>query len=222
MPLSNLAMFSPLISFIAGLLFLVPGSTGTHSSDVSGMWKDHSVSGHEIEFFYSGDQLFASSSLFISTEAIVMQNGVSLWIEDGSILIEGRYESGSLFLHLEKSGNVEYFQFERAGSAPGFLAANTSETNELNTASLGMIKGFPVGKAKSTASIFRVFLFQGNQMINSQVLDTETGFVFSQLPNGTYTVFFEAQGPTAIQPMPAYKSITVENGDVIEANVVLE
>lgn len=181
-----------------------------------------SVSGHQIEFFLEGDQLFASSSLFYSPRLTVSQNNGKVFIYNDSQLIEGEYGSGFLILNVKSHGGVERLTFEKPGRVSSTATASLSNDVPLGNASLGMIKGFPMGRAKSTASIFRVFLFQGSQMINSQVLDSENGFVFSQLPNGNYTVFVEAQGPTAVQPVPAHRMITVQNGDVIEANVVLE
>lgn len=215
-------MFSPLLSFLAGLLLFSPGYSDNLTSDILGTWEDMSVSGHQIEFFLEGDQLFASSSLFYSPRLTVSQNDGKVLIYNDTQLIEGEYGAGFLVLRLLNDGNEVKLTFEKPRSASSSLTASSSSDVAIGKASLGMIKGFPTGRAKSTASIFRVFLFQENQMISSQVLDSENGFVFGQLPNGSYTVFFEAQGPTAVQPVPAYRMITVQNGDVIEANVVLE
>lgn len=211
-------MFSPLISFITGLLFLVPVPSGVHSSDVSGMWKDNSVSGHQLEFFYENDQLFASSSLFSSEKVAVFSQGETFYMEDGANLIEAQYNEGKMLLSLRNAETTIHFQFDRAFTT-SYLASNS---DELANTALGSIVGFPEGKAKSTASIFRVFLYQGNELIRSQELNSETGFVFNQVPNGAYIIFFEAQGPTAVQPVPAYKTITIQNGEIVEANVVLE
>lgn len=215
-------MFTPLVSFLAGLLSLFPGYSHILSSDILGTWEEHSVSGHQIEFFLEGDQLYASSSLFYTPKLMVHHYAGNVLIQEGNRRLEGSYDSGFLVLRLIAEGKVESLRFEKPASLTGSIT--TSSTNEAPhaSASLGMIKGLPLGRAKSTASIFRVFLFQENQMIGSQVLDSENGFEFRQLPNGSYTVFFEAQGPTAVQPVPAYKVITVQNGDVMEANVVLE
>lgn len=217
-----LVMFSPLFSFLAGLLLFVPGSTDTVNSEILGTWEDLSISGHQIEFFLEGDQLFASSSLFLSPKLSVFQQDGQVIIQDAGRRISGNLGSNLLILHLEQNGTVERLIFEKPAILSGSMTANSESEPTLSASSLGMIRGFPLGRARSTASIFRVFLFQGNQMISSQVLDSENGFVFSQLPNGSYTVLFEPQGPTAIQPIPAFKMITVQNGDVIEANVVLE
>ncbi len=215
-------MFSPLLSFLAGLLLFAPGTSSTLTSEIVGTWEEMAVSGHQIEFFVEGEQLYASSSLFYSPKLTVFQYDGRVLLQEGNMRIEGEYSSGFLILHLMSEGRVESLTFEKPFSVSTTVTANS--TNEVinTTASLGMIKGFPIGRAKSTASIFRVFLFQESKMIGSQVLDSENGFVFNQLPNGSYTVFFEAQGPTAVQPVPAYRKITVQNGDVIEANVVLE
>lgn len=222
MPLLFLVMFSPLLSFLAGLLLFAPGTSNTYNSEIVGTWEEMSVSGHQIEFFVEGDQLFASSSLFYSPRLSVSQYDGRVLLQEGNMRIEGEYTSGLLVLHLMSEGTVESLTFEKPSSISPSLTSSLSTEIVSTSASLGMIKGFPIGRAKSTASIFRVFLFQENQMIGSQVLDSENGFVFNQLPNGSYTVFFEAQGPTAVQPVPAYRRITVQNGDVIEANVVLE
>ncbi len=215
-------MFTPLVSFLAGLLLFASGYSDNLTSDIVGTWEDMSASGHQIEFFIEGDQLYASSSLFYSPKLIVSQYAGNVFIQEGNRRIEGEYDSDFLVLRLISEGKVESLSFEKPSSLSGSITASSINDVPRASASLGMIKGFPMGRAKSTASIFRVFLFQENQMIGSQVLDTENGFVFSQLPNGSYTVFFEAQGPTAVQPVPAYRIITVQNGDVIEANVVLE
>ena len=88
----------------------------------------------------------------------------------------------------------------------------------------GMIYGSVTGKARTVANIFSVSLYaadQSREFISSQPLQNDGQYSFEALPDGTYWMFVESQGPTIVEAYPSAIKISVVNGQASQQNVEL-
>lgn len=207
-------------SLLIGLLLIFATSSSMLASEhLLGTWRTHSGS-VEVAFFEHEGFLMSVSSLYAGSQHVT-----TLSIDRFSV----HPATGDIHFRLSTDGLVvEAPDFNETLSRGAASAATLLSNNKFTLpdgASNGMITGLPKGPAKSTASIFRVYLYdldQQSALIGSQRLDQEQGFVFENLRPGRYRVYFAAQGPTSIQPEPAFRDVLVEGGTITEQHVTLD
>ncbi|MEO1448238.1 MAG: hypothetical protein AAFV07_01855 [Bacteroidota bacterium] len=109
-------------------------------------------------------------------------------------------------------------------SSSNTLVAKATAEAPTTEAPNGAIFGSVVGKARTVANIFSVSLYAADQtreFISSQPLQHDGQFSFEALPDGTYWMFVESQGPTVIEAFPSAIKITVVNGQASKQDVEL-
>lgn len=112
---------------------------------------------------------------------------------------------------------------EKKTDSSSIVATTTSEVPPV-VSPRGMIFGSVVGKAKTVANIFSVSLYaadQSREFISSQPLQNDGQYSFDALPDGTYWMFVESQGPTIVEAFPSAIKISVVNGQASQQNVEL-
>ncbi len=110
-------------------------------------------------------------------------------------------------------------QFVRTTSFSSLLTSEASIGIPEMNRDFGAIKGLPIGEARSTASMFRAYLYRVDgtrQLIGSQPIDRDHGFEFTKLPDGEYQLFITSQAATAIQPSPALIQVILKNGEAVQ------
>ncbi|MDX2246684.1 MAG: hypothetical protein SF052_07915 [Bacteroidia bacterium] len=98
------------------------------------------------------------------------------------------------------------------------------QNSDSDAGHLGAISGSVFGKAKSTASIFRISLYgpdNGNQYISTHNFSQGQEYRFENLPEGTYIVMVEARGSTEIEANPSFAKVIIKNGETFTHNVEL-
>ncbi|MEZ4826405.1 MAG: hypothetical protein R3C61_08940 [Bacteroidia bacterium] len=100
-----------------------------------------------------------------------------------------------------------------------FLRKNQAESHQT-----GSISGSIFGKARSTASIFRISLYgpdNGNQYISTHHFSQGQEYRFENLPDGQYFVMVESRGSTEIEANPSFARVMIKNGEALTHNVEL-
>lgn len=202
-----------------GLLLIITTCIPATASDgLLGIWRTSSGE-IEVEFFEQEGQLMSESSLFAGTEEVETLSKHEFKVESESGAMAFELSDDQLLM----TNAEEKLSLSKVLTQVPSLATRGPVIPE--AATRGIISGLPTGPAKSTASIFRVYLYDldnQSRLIGSQRLDQDHGFLFENLPPGEYRVYFAPQGPTAIQPQPAFKDLTVVSGLITEQNVSLD
>ena len=206
-------------AFSIGLLLILATCIPVTASDaLIGIWRTSSGE-IEVEFFEQEGQLMSESSLFSGAEAVEALSSDQFKVSSESETLSFEVAEDQLIL---TTSTQQVYLGKVLAQSPSFATRGPVIPE---AATRGMITGLPKGPAKSTASIFRVYLYDlddQSRLIGSQRLDQDHGFLFENLSPGHYRVYFAAQGPTAIQPQPAYKDLTVVSGLITEQNVSLD
>lgn len=214
-------MFSSLFPSLAYLFLLsLAGTAPSGATALQGSWASLDRQGVTIEFRESNQQLWVSHSEFPDAWFPVSWHETAWYAEAPEALLEFQLLANRLLVTQTSEGQKTTSYFQALESTQTLLARN-----EAASFRRGAIHGLPVGPAKSTASMFRVYLYRvgaGREFVGSQVLHREDGFSFDGLPEGEYQLVISAQGPTAIQPKPAIQQIHLIGGKVVEQNVVLD
>lgn len=128
----------------------------------------------------------------------------------------------SLALTSSTSSETQYF--ERVSTRGMSLEA--SLTNHVAApARQGMIISKTHGAAKSTASIFRAYLFrldQGREFVRAEALQPGGQVHFEDLSAGDYLLMVSPQGPTAVRAYPRMQRIQVAAGQAAEVSIELK
>ncbi len=200
-----------------------------------GEWQSTASLDHRIEFRLEEEMLLfrqfpSSYSASSSAEWLPSswQEGM-LIVEDGNFVFQVVYLEGELNLRtLSHEGQVigsTRFLPRLPQPQPNGDVFLANASNDYHTYAMGAIQGMPVGRAKGTASIFRVYLYrqtgERKEFVGSQALSHMDGFRFESLVDGNYLLVFSAQGPTGVQPNPPLRSVEILQGSVVEQNVEL-
>ncbi len=214
-------MFSSLFSTLAHFILLsVGGPNSFGATALHGSWTSLDHQGETIEFRESNQQLWVAHSEFDGTWFPVSRNENAWQADAPQTRFEFQLQANRLLVSRTTAGVTTTSFFQALGDTQSLLASN-----EALNFRRGAIHGLPMGPARSTASMFRVYLYRmgnGREFVGSQVLHREDGFSFDGLPEGEYQLVISAQGPTAIQPKPATQQINLVGGKVVEQNVVLD
>jgi hypothetical protein len=107
--------------------------------------------------------------------------------------------------------------------APGMKA--TYAYRREAPAARGSISGRVIGLARSTASIFHLYLYgpnDPNTLYSSQSFGKEKAYAFHDLPDGDYWIRVESQAVTAIQAVPSRAEMKIRGGQPVVMDVELK
>ncbi|MDP5169988.1 MAG: hypothetical protein NWR72_07060 [Bacteroidia bacterium] len=216
-------MFATALTLLVSLIFPITSSaSGSDLQFFVGEWDQLSTQSHRIEIAISGDQLMFRFLHEPSHWITLVPSNGHLVANDNGVSYDFDMRESILELVRDESGATTQSRYQKVSASRAPLMANADGV--AIPIGMGAIKGMPVGPARSTASIFRVYLYRlgdGRELVNSQTLNRQEGFHFEGLADGRYQLMFSAQGPTAIQPNPAFKIVEVRSGTIVEQDVEL-
>ena len=203
-----------LIPFLTGLLCFSPVFS-QYSADLSGFYQDAGPSGHRLEIIADQGNVWLSASFLDDAVIPLREEYQALIGQWGDMEVELLPGPGDLMVTLTGRHDAAAYRFVRSNSRQVLLADHKATVMEFGT-----IQGIAGGPARSTASMFRAYLYRigdSKELIASVPVDPNNGFSFEGLPQGHYRVYVMSQASTIVQPVPSMIDLLVDGGEIARA-----